>query len=91
VKDLFREFGIPNSFVSIGQNFGQHFKQPFPSGFVEQTLEGIINIRNQVAHEGFSLSIGRNDLREWIRFLGALGRAADNTLRDHTLKIISAL
>jgi hypothetical protein len=91
VKQLFREFGISNAFQTIEQHFERHFRKPFPPGFVEQTLSGIVSIRNQVAHGGFSLSIGRDDLRGWVSFLNAFGKAADNTLRNHTLNIIGSL
>jgi hypothetical protein len=91
VKLLFREFGIFNAFQIIEQNFGHHFQNPFSAGFVEQTLSAIVNIRNQVAHGGFSLSIARADLRGWLNFFNALGRATDNSLRNHTLGVVRAL
>ena len=91
VRELFHDFGISNPFRTIEANFARHFTKPFPLGFVEQTFSSIINIRNQVAHEGFSLSISRNDLREWLIFLNALGKASDNTLRDHTLSVLDSL
>jgi hypothetical protein len=91
VKDLFREFGISDPFSMIEQNFSHHFPRPFPSGFVEQLLSSIVGIRNEVAHRGYSLSISRRDLKEWLTFLGALGKAADNTLRDHTLSVLVSL
>jgi hypothetical protein len=91
VRDLFREFGVGNPLQLIESNFPRHYGRPFPIGFVEQTLTSIINMRNEVAHGGFSLSISRSDLREWIGFLGALGRAADNTLRDHALGVLALL
>jgi hypothetical protein len=76
---------------SIEANFLRHYGKPFPVGYVEQTLTSIIGMRNEVAHGGFSLSISRGDLRDWIGFFSALGRAADNTLRDHALGVLGSL
>jgi RiboL-PSP-HEPN len=91
VRDLFREFGVRDPLHSIESNFPRHYGRPFPVGFVGQTLTSIVSIRNEVAHGGFSLSISRSDLRAWIGFLSALGRAADNTLRDHALGVLTSL
>jgi hypothetical protein len=91
VRELFREFGVRNPVHSIESNFPRHYRKPFPIGFVEQTLTSIVSRRNEVAHGGFSLSISRSDLRDWIGFLSALGRAADNTLRDHALGVLASL
>jgi hypothetical protein len=91
VHDLFRGFGVKDPLRSIESNFIRHYKKPFPEGFVRQTLTSIVNRRNEVAHGGISLSISRSDLREWIGFLSALGKAADNTLRNHALTVVALL
>lgn len=91
VGDLFRDFGVKDPMRSIESNFPRHYTKPFPAGFVEQTLGSIVSKRNEVAHGGFALSLSRSDLREWVEFLSALGRAADNTLRDHALAVLLSL
>jgi hypothetical protein len=94
VKELFREFGISNAFAAIERNFGRHYRRPFVQGFVEVMLRTIVTRRNEIAHGSSALpglSIARQDLADWIEFLSGFARAADNTLRDYSLGVISQL
>lgn len=91
IKRLFRDFGIADVFGKIENRFGQYFRKPFSKGYVETTLTLIVSRINEVAHQGYSLSIGRADLVLWLQFLSSFGRSADNVLRDHTLTLISNL
>jgi hypothetical protein len=91
VSDLFREYGISNPMAIIEQNFVRHFKKPFPGGYVSAALGAIIDKRNEVAHGGYALTLSRTDLLDWIHFLTAFGKAADNTLRDHTICVLATL
>jgi hypothetical protein len=91
VKDLFREFGIADAFQHIETQFARHYRKPFAPGFVETTLTSIVSKRNEVAHGGYSLNISRIDLGNWLEFLICFGKAADNTLRNRTLSVLSTL
>ena len=91
VKELFRDFGVPDAFDPIETNLATHHPRPFSKGFARDQLEAIIGWRNDVAHGGGALGIARTDLEGWVIFMGALGRAVDNTLRDRTLAVAGAL
>jgi RiboL-PSP-HEPN len=91
VKELFRDFGVPDAFRLIEGNLKNRYPRPFAPGFARGQLEAIIGRRNDVAHGGGALSIARADLEGWVVFMGALGRAVDNTLRDRTLVIVAVL
>jgi len=91
IKELIREFGVTDALKVVEGNFRRHYKKPFSAGFMEATLSNIISRRNEVAHEGYSLTITRTDLGNWIGFVAAFVKATDNTLRDHTRGILSRL
>ena len=91
VKELFKDFGVADAFSPIEGNLTAHHPSPFPTGFARDQLEAIIGWRNHIAHGGSALDIARADLEGWVAFMGALGRAVDNTLRDRTLAVLGTL
>lgn len=88
IKTLFKEYGVENPFAQIEVAFKNHYKTPVAGGFVETMLKSIVDRRNEVAHEGYSLNISREDIAQWLKFLGSFGKAADNILRDRTRQIL---
>lgn len=91
VAELLKEFGIRDPFTVIEGHLPRHYKKPFIKDFAKLTLEAIVTRRNEIAHGASALNTSRVDLQNWIEFLMAFAKSADNTLRDHTRSVLAAL
>lgn len=89
VKDIFAGIGIKDVFSHIRDSFEASWGRPETHDFVPTKLDEIVNSRHRVAHRADALSISRNQLGEWPRFLTVLAPELDALLSKHVAGLIA--
>lgn len=86
-KELLKTIDLPDIYQRLQPRFEKKWGQSVSKDFIGAKLDEIVQRRHRVAHRADALAISREELRESIKFLGALSVTLDIELGYHFRKI----
>ena len=87
VKKLFSDLAIFDVFGTIKSKFEAKWGSPVAQTFIQDKLDEIVNRRHVVAHAADALNIGRQELRNSLKFLKTLAPILDYLVSNHVNQI----